>query len=91
MDQEEMSKLKAEILNELTDVFNERVALFFNRDFNPALESIVDAKWSELNQSEHNLSMLDQTFLKGDNESKLEEYVNRKLEGLKTEMGEKNE
>ena len=64
----ELKNFKAEILSELTNIFNQRVEQYFNKDFYPALEEIVGAKWDELNQSENNASLLDQTIRKGENE-----------------------
>ena len=64
--------LKAEILSELTSDFNTRVDYYFNRDFPPALVSIVNAKWSDLLNQSGDVSQLDQTFVKSDQESQRE-------------------
>ena len=49
--------LKAEIISELTKVFNKRVEFYFNKDFPPGLETIVNAKLNRMardDQSDQN-------------------------------------
>ena len=84
--------LKAEILSEVTQIFNQRIELYFNRDFSPALEAIVDANYANY-QSDVNGSILNQTSAKCDCDgriSKLEDMLNPQHEDYVNKEVSKN-
>ena len=93
--------MKSDILKELTTIFNAKLRQFFTIDVHADLETLVEAKLTEMaNQSTQN-SILDQTIAKPPNDdriTKLEETseaglqkINDRLDALNTELKGKNE
>ena len=85
--------LKAEILKELTSIFNKRVEDFFNADVQTSLEALVDAKFADFtNQSTQNASVLEQSFTtRGNIEERvslLEQISDTKINKINANMDE---
>ena len=72
--------MKNDILKELTAIFNAKLRQFFTIDVHVDLETLVEAKLTEMaNQSTQN-SILDQTIAKASNDdriTKLEKHQKR--------------
>ena len=96
------TKIKQDILKELTIEFNKTIKEFFNKDVQTSLEALVDARFADfINQSSQNVSVLDQSFSAKvgleDRITQLElstgrkmEIMNKEIEDFKREIEQKN-
>ena len=92
IDENDFTTMESRILEKLSKVFNDKIKEFFAKEFDGKLESMVEWKLGDLlNQSSQNVSILDQTIHKNDQEARvlaLEDRVNEKSDRVESLLKE---